>query len=142
MSSRANIKTVSLVGVYALHFRTLVLIMVEATTHSAGTFAFRGTVLMCLHFLRFLAVNDFRVCCSDYLEVQTQLNSIRNLYKDLKEIQLGLHLQITGTANSKVVDSKKTQRVEAHQNCASDSKIICTMCGRFYDDKDKCPEVE
>ena len=68
--------------------------------------------------------------------------TFRNLYKDLKEIQLGLHLQITGTANSKVVDFKKTQRVEAHQNRASESKSTCTMCGRFYHDKDKSPEVE
>ena len=25
---------------------------------------------------------------------------------------------------------------------ASESKSTRTMCGRFYDDKDKCPEVE
>ena len=68
--------------------------------------------------------------------------TFRNLYKDLKEIQLGLHLQLTGTANSKVVDSKKTQRVEAHHNCASESKSTCTMCGRFYHNKDKCLEVD
>ena len=68
--------------------------------------------------------------------------TFRNLFKDLKEIQLGLHLQIIGTANSKIVDSKKTPKLEAQQNRASESKSTCTMCGRFYHDKDKCPEVE
>ena len=36
--------------------------------------------------------------------------TFRNLYKDLKEIQLELHLQLTGTANSKVVDNKKIRK--------------------------------
>ena len=70
------------------------------------------------------------------------MSTFRNLYQDLKEIQLGLHLQRIGTANSKVVDSKKTPKLEAQQNRASESKSTCTMCGRFYHDKDKCPEVE
>ena len=68
--------------------------------------------------------------------------TFRNLYRDLKEIQFSLHLSITGTANSKVVDSKKTQKVEPHPNRASDNKPTCTVCGRFYHDKDKCPELE
>ena len=68
--------------------------------------------------------------------------TFRNLYKDLKEIQVGLHLQIIGTANSKVLDSKKPPKLEAQTNRASESKSTCAMCGRFYHDKDKCPEVE
>lgn len=31
--------------------------------------------------------------------------TFRNLYRNLKEIQLSLHLQITGTASSKVIDA-------------------------------------
>ena len=55
--------------------------------------------------------------------------TFRNLYIDIKEFQLSLHLQIKGTANSKVVDSKKTQKVEPHPNRASDNKPTCTVCG-------------
>ena len=58
------------------------------------------------------------------------------------KIQLGLHLQIIRTANSKVVDSKKPLKLEAQHKRASESKSTCTMFGRFYHDKDKCPEVE
>ena len=55
---------------------------------------------------------------------------------------MGLHLQIIGTANSKVVDSKKSPKLESQHNRASESKSTCTMCGRYHHDKDKCPEVE
>ena len=103
MSSRANVKTGCLVGVFALHFRTFVLIMVEASTHSAGTFAFRGTVLMCLYSLRFLAINDFRVCCPRQLEMQTQLDFFQILIEisesDRNESEVDNRLQWqSGTA--------------------------------------------
>ena len=68
--------------------------------------------------------------------------TFRNLYKDVKEFQLNLHLQLVGTANSKALDSKKAPKLEAQTIRASESKSTCTMCGRFYHDKDKCPEVE
>ena len=68
--------------------------------------------------------------------------TFHNLYKDIKEFHLSLHLQITGTAISKVVASKKMQKVEPHPNHASDNRPTCTVCGRFFHDKNKCPEVE
>ena len=68
--------------------------------------------------------------------------TFRNLYKDVKEVQLNLHLQLVGTANSKTLDCKKTPKLEAQQSRASEPKSTCTMCGRFFHNKDKCPEVE
>ena len=68
--------------------------------------------------------------------------TFRNLYKDVREFQLNLHLQLVGTANSKALDSNKAPKLEAQTMRASESKSTCTMCGRFYHDKDKCPEVE
>ena len=68
--------------------------------------------------------------------------TFRNLYKDVKEFHLNLHLQIVGSANSKTLDSKKTPKLEAQPSRASESKSTCTMCGRFFHNKDKCPEVE
>ena len=88
--------------------------------------------------------------CSVTLPLQTIVDfrfvlmvTFRNLYRDVKELQLSLHLRITGTANSKVIDGKKMQKSETHNNHASDNKnITCTMCGRFYHEEEKCPEVE
>ena len=61
----------------------------------------------------------------------------------MKEFQLNLNLQLVGTANSKVLDCKKPPKLEAQTIRASESKSTGgTMCGRFYHDKDKCPEVE
>ena len=68
--------------------------------------------------------------------------TFRNLYKDVKEFQLNLHLQLVGTANSKILDCKKTPKSEAQQSRASEPKSTCTMCGRFFHNKDKCPGVE
>ena len=58
--------------------------MVEASTHSAGTFAFRGTVLMCLYSLRSPGINDFRGCCHRDLEMQTQLDFFQIFVEILK----------------------------------------------------------
>ena len=55
---------------------------------------------------------------------------------------MNLHVQLVGTANSKALDSKKAPKLEAQTIRASESKSTCTMCGRFYHDKDKCPELE
>ena len=68
--------------------------------------------------------------------------TFRNLYRDIKEFQLSLHLNVTGSANSKVIDSKKTQKVEPPQNRATDNKPTCTACGRFFHVRDKCPDLE
>ena len=68
--------------------------------------------------------------------------TFRNLYRDMTEFQLSLHLNVTSSANSKVIDSKKTQKVEPHQNRATDNKPTCTACGRFFPIKDKCPDLE
>ena len=40
--------------------------------------------------------------------------TFRNLYKDVREFQLNLHVQLVGTANSKALDSKKAQIGRAH----------------------------
>ena len=68
--------------------------------------------------------------------------TFRNLYRDMKEFQLSLHLNVTGSANSKVIDSKKTQKIEPPQNRFGDNKPTCTSCGRFFHVKDKCPDLE
>ena len=68
--------------------------------------------------------------------------TFRNQYRDIKEFQLSLHLNVTGSANSKVIDSKKTQKVEPPQNRATDNKPTCTACGRFFHVRDKCPDLE
>ena len=67
----------------------------------------------------------------------------KQIYKELKELKTSCHLIITGTANSKSIDSKKSKVVEGTK--ASDKpkppRITCTMCGRFYHEKSACPET-
>ena len=43
--------------------------------------------------------------------------TFRNLYKDVKEFQLNLHLQLVGTANSKALDRLKKLRNWKHRLC-------------------------
>ena len=67
----------------------------------------------------------------------------KQLYKEYKEWTTSLHMVMTGTANSKSLDSKKSKVVEAKK--AGDKPkpplTTCTMCGRFYHEKDVCPET-
>ena len=67
----------------------------------------------------------------------------KQLYKELKELTSSLHLIITGTANSKSLDSKKSKVVEATKavDKPKPPRITCTMCGRFYHEKSVCPET-
>ena len=65
------------------------------------------------------------------------------LYKEFKEWTTSFHMILIGTANSKSLDSKKSKVVEAKK--AGDKPKLkpttCTMCGRFYHEKNACPET-
>ena len=66
----------------------------------------------------------------------------KQLYKKYKDWTTSFHMIMTGTANSKSLDSKKSKVVEAKK--AGDKPkpplTACTMCGRFYHEKSACPE--
>ena len=61
-------------------------------------------------------------------------------YKDTKEFQASLHFTLVDSANSKSLDSKKSQAPKSDNNRAIAS--TCAMCGRFYYERNKCLEVE
>ena len=61
-------------------------------------------------------------------------------YKDTKEFQASLHFTLVDSANSKSLDSKKSQAPKSDNNRAIAS--TCAMCGRLYCERNKCPEVE
>ena len=67
----------------------------------------------------------------------------KQIYEEIKEWTESFHMVLTGTANSKSIDSKKSKLVEAAKTSdkCKPPRTTCTMCGRFYHEKKVCPET-
>ena len=64
----------------------------------------------------------------------------KQIYKEFKEWATSFHMVLTGTENSKSIDSKKSKLVEVAKT-SKPPRTTCTMCGRFYHEKSVCSET-